>query len=421
MLLLALSPSTAPPDKRLDDRRLSANSTQQPATVRPLDVTLACPRVYVYNLPAPFQDLDQSTLHSKEAAFGPAFEGDYLRATSEYSLTHILASRLAASGCTTANPAEAELFFIPVLAKPKGHSEFTAACGTFNQEYLRGVLPYLTSDNAHRHFLTVGKGHYVAKHCDWWRTPQGMFSRMTRLAYSTPLRPPAKGSPWLGKGERGDGGPGGVAAGQLNASAEEYPNLYSVPYPSSVHWSAARPGDPTHHEHRSVLMQFMGGTDHGDVEVRGMIAKQCAGYKDERICEIVSFDSDARSLLLKARATFCLEPGGDSPWRKSLSDTVAFSCIPVLFSKLTDSVAPWFWGSWRKDARVLIDRTAFIAGGIDLREYLGGIPRSRVEKMQRQLAEKKKAFQYSLDDDPGDAVDVLLHGVASASREMWGP
>ena len=69
---------------------------------------------------------------------------------------------------------------------------------------------------------------------------------------------------------------------------------------------------------------------------------------------------------------------------------------------------------------MLIDRTAFIAGGIDLREYLGGIPRSRVEKMQRQLAEKKKAFQYSLDDDPGDAVDPTAQAAAAAYVAGFG-
>ena len=44
-------------------------------------------------------------------------------------------------------------------------------------------------------------------------------------------------------------------------------------------------------------------------------------------------------LALAARATFCLEPEGDSPFRKSLSDSIGFGCIPVLFSNLTELVA----------------------------------------------------------------------------------
>ena len=47
---------------------------------------------------------------------------------------------------------------------------------------------------------------------------------------------------------------------------------------------------------------------------------------------------------VKGRSTFCLEPGGDSPYRKSLWDSLAVGCIPVVFSKYSELTAPWHWG-----------------------------------------------------------------------------
>ena len=44
------------------------------------------------------------------------------------------------------------------------------------------------------------------------------------------------------------------------------------------------------------------------------------------------------------RATFCLEPGGDSPYRKGVFDALLSGCVPVLFSQQLARVAPWHRG-----------------------------------------------------------------------------
>ena len=66
-------------------------------------------------------------------------------------------------------------------------------------------------------------------------------------------------------------------------------------------------------------------------------------------------------------------------------------------------------------AQVLIDREQFISGQIDLKEHLGSIPASKVREMQLALASHKREFQYSLDDDDGDAIAVLLDGVRNVA------
>ena len=85
---------------------------------------------------------------------------------------------------------------------------------------------------------------------------------------------------------------------------------------------------------------------------------------------------------------------------------------PVLFGNYTDLVAPLFWGSWREHARVLVPRAPFVQGSLDLLSLLRAIPAAHVEKMQTALAQHKKSFLYSLNDDTGgDAVDLLLRNL----------
>ena len=72
---------------------------------------------------------------------------------------------------------------------------------------------------------------------------------------------------------------------------------------------------------------------------------------------------------IKQNSVFCLEPEGDSPWRKSLSDSMVFGCIAVLFSEATDNVAPWSWTKWKQQGRILLGdqyRTDLLDGRIDL-------------------------------------------------------
>lgn len=111
-------------------------------------------------------------------------------------------------------------------------------------------------------------------------------------------------------------------------------------------------------------MLFTGTATHGDVPVRKLIQKMCKGYKDSSVCTFKSFTRESASL--KAKARFCLEPGGDSPFRKSISDSLAMGCVPVVFSNITAEVAPWHWGGWRALGQLHVPRVDFLAGRYDM-------------------------------------------------------
>lgn len=157
-------------------------------------------------------------------------------------------------------------------------------------------------------------------------------------------------------------------------------------------------------------MSFLGKGRHGDLPVRQKIVEQCKTYDDNTICYRNKW-TDTEGIVGKGRARFCLEPAGDDPWRKSLSDSIVFGCIPVLFSELSDDFAPWFWQDWKARARIVVPRDEFVQENIDLKALLESIPDDVYDLMQTTLKEKSRQFQYSLDDDPEDAIGVLLRNV----------
>ena len=78
---------------------------------------------------------------------------------------------------------------------------------------------------------------------------------------------------------------------------------------------------------------FLGSDHHGDVAVRKRLKAQCKEFAAQgpHLCRWESF-SPSR-LILKQQSVFCLEPGGDTPFRQSLSDSITFGCIPVFSMK----------------------------------------------------------------------------------------
>ena len=410
------------------------------AAASPTDPVLpsSCPKVFVYtNLSnATDDDYDEASglcsEHAARRAFGDPLRwiggnvSKHFRSTGQWNLGRIIRYRLLCSSrCRARSPEHADLFFAPVLTKPKNYKEYTSACRATPAAAVWREL--YSHESACRHFFVVSKGHYVARDCvGWWTNPEPRFRPFARLAYTPTLLWPENAS------EAGYGGTAGAselarldsssnnALLFVNASqaAARYPQLISVPYPSSFHWSRApelsRPPWAVA-AGRSTLMLFVGYATHGDIAVRRKIAHDCEGYRNRSVCVMAQPSMDA--IALKARAVFCLEPVGDSPFRKSTTDSIVLGCIPVLFSSLTDEMAPWSWGALKARGRVLVPRDAYLAGALDLSALLQSVPPRFLSTMQRTLAAIAKGFQISLDDDPGDGLELLLHGLLRQSRQ----
>lgn len=371
-----------------------------------------CPKVYVYDLPPNLIDRSEK----QKEGFGKEVElkgndkkvyESLLYHTDQYAFPSILEKRLRESKlCHTSNPNEADLFFAPVLPAPKTGKLWNATCSTITAETVRDALIHLNSSNACKHFFAVGKGHYNAAPCvGWYYKPIRELKPFMRLAYTNYLF------------NVDDKGAHDYVTN--DATQEEYPNLFSVPYPSSLHFSTQKQ-KMTHFQRmdkRKVLMSFIGKDTHGDVAVRQRISKSCIEYKDSKVCEFIErFKPNLATA--KGKAKFCLEPAGDSPWRKSISDSITFGCIPVLFSELTDNVTPWFWNDWKARGRVLVPRDEFVAGRIDLKKLLQSMPPDLLELMQKTLKDKARRFQYSLDEDPEDGIRITLDNLHRQAMDM---
>ena len=437
----------------------------------------ACPLTYVYDLPEfwdepfPFAAVaDQS----EDAIFGPKCATAGMRDTQQYAMPTIALWRLLRGGrCrSTANASAAALFVVPLWPRPKNQQEWAAACAADANLDLAARLPHLTRENAHRHVILIGKGQVnPADKCDaWWRSPRGLVKKFQRVAYSANHAPPGAARtgppPTLpGSAEPWDYGPAVLTDSALAKSyapnplddEAPYPHLVSAPYPSSVHarvggdrpWAAGL-------NHRPTLASFAAGLNHGRyasqrrrlrddclragddcafadmdafvaskararkqaVALAGSLGLDAANHFTDTMRLVEGTQRDVCDYLAeeKQSAVFCLEPGGDSPYRKSIYDSVLSGCIPVVFSQYARAVAPHHWGSFRNASTVFVDEAAYAAGDLDLFAYLRGIPEEAVAAMQRTIDAHAHRLMYALDDYPHDAVENILVGAAHLAR-----
>ena len=161
-------------------------------------------------------------------------------------------------------------------------------------------------------------------------------------------------------------------------------------------------------------MLFLGRPGHGDRAVRRQLKEECTRHPTSCQFEHYQWKHGSFALKYMRNATFCLQPGGDTPARKSLVDAITLGCIPVLFSPMQDEFMPWWsWHSSRDRGRVLVDRSEFLRGKINLIEYLSEIAADpvRIGEMQSTLERHARSMQVSTEDDPDDALSVILSRV----------
>ena len=70
---------------------------------------------------------------------------------------------------------------------------------------------------------------------------------------------------------------------------------------------------------------------------------------------------------------------------------------------------------WRDASRVMLDMRRATAEPSYVGDALRAIPASAVDAMRATIHKRAGAFRYSLEDVRGDAVHVLLRGIAAAA------
>lgn len=123
-------------------------SSSTPANLASTPLVGSCPKVFVYrDLKTPFQDIALSYW----LAFGIELHSTPRITSLQHNLGYIFLYRmLSAKHCITKDPAKADLFYIPLLVKPKAIAQWIQACGK-----LRGKAAalHLNNETAKKHFF----------------------------------------------------------------------------------------------------------------------------------------------------------------------------------------------------------------------------------------------------------------------------
>ena len=433
--------------------------------VKPLFDDEPCPSVYIYDHAAFWPvnaSLDAVAALSADDVFGPRCSEAIPeeRSTGQFEMAHIVVWRLtrpprpSLHACRrTTDPALADLFLVPTFPGGEGKSrDWKSACAG-ETDGLASSLTYLDARTAHRHVFLVSKGAPKAAEdgCDpWWRRPEGLLRRALRFAYSDAYDAGGRpGLPFYGPFRLDDDEVAARLAEDPLDDTASIPHLHSVPYPSSIHASRSARTPPWAvgaGAHGASLASFVGeprAVEKGNyARARPKLIADCAAAPDAA-CRV--YDPQAanrlgqkgayakvRGRLAKtfwqrpwgsfcgleetyARATFCLEPGGDSPYRKGFYDALATGCIPVVFGAFNARVAPWFVP---RGVVVELNETAYLAGDLDVLAFLAAMPADEVSRRQELLAAGAVKVQYAIDDVPGDAVETLLRGARRAALDL---
>ena len=96
------------------------------------------------------------------------------------------------------------------------------------------------------------------------------------------------------------------------------------------------------------------------------------------------------------QATFCLQPPGDTPTRRSTFDSLLAGCIPVFFEELS-AKSQYTWHlpeEIYREFSVFIPKEEVVFKGMRILDLLMGIPRTRVRRMREKVIELMPRVMY---------------------------
>ncbi|XP_068635552.1 probable xyloglucan galactosyltransferase GT19 [Aristolochia californica] len=202
----------------------------------------------------------------------------------------------------------------------------------------------------------------------------------------------------------------------------------AIPYPTSFHpanlarfeqWLAR-----VRRSRRTTLMLFAGGGGTASApNVRHSIRNECENRTS--LCDIVECSNAVcehdpiRYMRPMLRASFCLQPPGDTPTRRSTFDSILAGCIPVFFEELS-ARKQYGWhlpAAEYSDFSVYIPKEEVVSNGLKIADVLLGIPRAKVRRMRERLLELMPHIIYRRHRSSAglmakkDAFDLAVDGV----------
>ncbi|PIA50143.1 hypothetical protein AQUCO_01300701v1 [Aquilegia coerulea] len=320
--------------------------------------------------------------------------------TDPYMLELIFHRRILEYPCLTSNPIQANAIYLPYYAAIDAFRYFYGADYNSSAQHGLHLYNFLQQDNSYIWNRNFGHDHFLVMARPAWD-------------FSQPLGndPPLWGTSFLQVPEFYN-----VTA--LTLEARPWPwQEQAIPYPTSFHppsiallenWiERVRRG------HRTTFMLFAGGGGLGSSpNIRRSIRDECEnttiisnrfiGSSFTDVCRIVDCSNGVcehdpyRYMRPMLHASFCLQPPGDTPTRRSTFDAILAGCIPVFFE---ESSAQTQFG-WHlpedqyEEFSVFIPKEEVVSKGLQIIDVLLGIPKAQVRRMREKVIELMPRVVY---------------------------
>lgn len=174
---------------------------------------------------------------------------------------------------------------------------------------------------------------------------------------------------------------------------------------------------------RTTLMLFAGGGGAGaGLNIRRSIRHECEN--NTKVCDLVDCSNGIcehdpiRYMRPMLQATFCLQPPGDTPTRRSTFDAIVAGCIPVFFEEQSAKMQ-YRWHLPEEtydDFAVFIAKEEVVYKGLKILDVLMGIPRDQVRRMREKVIELMPRVVYRKHGSSlglrtkKDAFDIAIEG-----------
>ncbi|KAL2901798.1 putative xyloglucan galactosyltransferase GT19 [Bienertia sinuspersici] len=221
----------------------------------------------------------------------------------------------------------------------------------------------------------------------------------------------------------------------------------AIPHPTSFHPSSVAFFDSwisrVRRSRRSTLMLFAGGggtSTSGNPNVRRSIREECGvsqnsslfdGTRFQKLCEIVDCSNGIcehdpiRYMKPMLQASFCLQPPGETPARRSTFDGILAGCIPVFFEdQSAKSQYQWHLSTTEFDEfSVTIPKEDVVFKGLKVVDVLMGIPKAEVRRMREKVMELIPRIMYRKHGSSlglrakKDAFDIAIEGTLQRIKD----
>ncbi|KAI3823603.1 hypothetical protein L1987_05042 [Smallanthus sonchifolius] len=325
--------------------------------------------------------------------------------------------------CLTSDPSSADAIYLPYYA---ALDSFKYLYGPYyNSSALHGLNLYnfLIHDSPEIWLNRHGHDHFLVLAGTAWD-------------YSQPLGndPPLWGSSFLELPEF-------FNVTTLTLESRAYPwQEQSIPYLTSFHPPNLALFDSwikrVTRSKRSTLMLFAGGGGISSTpNVRRSIRLECenseklnntsqSSIEYSNLCEFIDCSNGIcehdpiKIMKPMLRSSFCLQPPGETPTRRSTFDSILAGCIPVFFEELSAKKQyGWHLLEDRYDEfSVMILKEDVVFKGVSVGEVLKGIPRSEVRRKRERLVEMIPRIVYRKHGSSlglrtkKDAFDIAIEG-----------